>query len=336
MYRPFFGLQERPFDLTPNPRFLVLTESHEEALSMLEYGITSRKGITLLLGDAGTGKTTLIRAAAARQTERVHCVHVSNPALTRPEFVEMLANHFGLSHAAQSSKTTLLCELEGLLKQRHDRGEATVLIIDEAQSLAFELLEEIRLLANIETDEVKLLSVVLAGQPELASRLNEDSLRQLKQRIALRCELRPLTQTETFAYVAGRVRAAGGVGGHVFTREAVALLHQRSGGIPRTISVIADNALLTAFALCKKPVTAAVVQEVCRDLDLHSTDDAARQQPSGEPEAPSRPRPQEPERLLAFDAASTDQATPAADAAAAAEDGSAGASARKRRRFAFF
>ena len=335
MYRPFFGLQERPFDLTPNPKFLVLTEAHEEALSMLEYGIASRKGIALLLGEAGTGKTTLIRAAAARQPDRVHCVHVNNPALTRTEFVEMLAHHFALSNAAQSSKSTLLCELEELLTRRHSRGEATVLIIDEAQRLAFELLEEVRLLANVETDEVKLLSVVLAGQPELASRLNDESLRQLKQRIALRCELRPLTQTETFAYVAGRVRAAGGIGGHVFTREAVVLLHQWSRGIPRIISVIADNALLTAFALGKKPVTAAVVEEVCRDLDLRSPDRATRQEPPKEPVLPAT-APRDPDRLLAFDTAPVDQAESAAEAAADTEHGAAAVNPRKRRRFAFF
>ena len=180
----------------------------------------------------------------------------------------MLAARFELSEEARTSKAALLIELESTLRARHARGESSVLIVDEAQSLPMELLEEIRLLGNIETDETKLLSIVLAGQPELGEVLDQESLRQLKQRIALRCELRPLTQTETAGYLAGRVRAAGGVGAQVFTREAVMLIHQRSRGIPRTISVIADNALVTAFAVGRKPVNSEIVAEVCRDLGL--------------------------------------------------------------------
>ena len=268
MYERFFGLNERPFDLTPNPRYLVLTESHREVLMNLEYGIASRKGITLLIGEAGSGKTTVIRAAIERQPSRVHAVHLHNPTLTREEFIEMLASHFQLGDRAATSKATMLIELEALLKRRRDAGEITALIVDEAQSLSLELLEEIRLLANIETDDEKLLSVIIAGQPELAARLNETSLRQFKQRIALRCELRALTGPETAAYVAGRIRAAGGVGAMVFTREAVALVHQYSRGIPRTISVICDNALLGGFAAGQHPVGSAIVHDVCRDFDL--------------------------------------------------------------------
>ena len=193
MYEDFFGFNRRPFDLTPNPKFLVLTDSHREALSNLEYGIASKKGITLLLGEAGSGKTTVIRAALERQPQRVHCVHLHNPTLTRDEFVHMLAARFELSEDAKYSKTSLLLELEALLQARRERDEATVLVIDEAQSLPPDLLEEIRLLANIETDDDKLVSVIIAGQPELISHLNDESLRQLKQRIALRCELRPLS-----------------------------------------------------------------------------------------------------------------------------------------------
>jgi general secretion pathway protein A len=268
MYEQFFGLRERPFDLTPNPRYLVLTESHREALSNLIYGIASRKGITLLVGEAGSGKTTVIRAAIEQQATTVHCVHVHNPMLTRDEFVELLSARFELSSQATASKAAMLLELEALLRHRHARGETTVLVIDEAQSLPPSLLEEIRLLANIETNDEKLLSVIIAGQPEIADRLNDPSLRQLKQRVALRCELRPLTHPETAAYIAGRVRAAGGDETQVFTREAVALIHQRSQGLPRTISVIADNALLGGFAAGQKPVGGAVVWEVCNDFDI--------------------------------------------------------------------
>lgn len=268
MYEQFFDLRERPFDLTPSPRFLVLTDSHREALSNLEYGIASRKGITVLIGEAGAGKTTLIRTAIERQPKQVHCVHLSNPTLTRAEFVEILAAKFGLSEQAGGSKAAFLLELERALADRRARGESTVLIVDEAQSLSPELLEEIRLLANIETDDEKLMSLILAGQPELAARLNAPELRQLKQRIALRCELKPLSLMEAAAYLAGRIRAAGGTGAQVFTREAVALIHERSHGLPRTINVIADNALVSGFAVGTRPVGRQIVREVCLDFDL--------------------------------------------------------------------
>jgi general secretion pathway protein A len=268
MYEQFFGLNERPFDLAPDPRFLVLTESHSEVLSTLQYGIASRKGITLLTGEAGSGKTTLLRAAIGQQPARVHCIHLHNPMLSRPEFVEMLAHRFGLSPRAVHSKATLLLELEELLRQRRRAGETTVLVVDEAQSLPSDLLEEIRLLANIETDDDRLLSVVIAGQPELAVRLNEHAQRQFKQRVALRCELRPLTMQETGRYLAGRIRAAGGVAPTVFTRDAVEFIQACSQGIPRTISVIADNALLGGFAAGVKPVRASIVRKVCEDFDL--------------------------------------------------------------------
>lgn len=268
MYEAFFGLRDRPFDLSPSPRFLVLTDSHREALLNLEYGISSRKGITLLIGEAGAGKTTVIRAAIEKLPNRVHCVHVNNPTLSRAEFVEMLAAKFNLSARAMQSKTAMLSELETLLRERREAGETTVLIVDEAQSLPLELLEEIRLLANIETDNEKLLSVIIAGQPELAGRLNGHELRQLKQRIALRCELRPLTRAENEIYVAGRIRAAGGVGARVFTREAVALMCDVARGLPRTINVIADNALLGGFAAGVRPVGRDIVLEVCRDFDF--------------------------------------------------------------------
>jgi len=268
MYERFYGFRERPFDLTPNPKYLVLTSGHQEALSNLEYAISSAKGITLLVGEAGSGKTTVICAAIARQTSRVHCVHLHNPALTRDEFIEMLAARFGLSDRARISKTSLLLELEGLLRKRRDAGETTLLVVDEAQSLSFELLEEIRLLANIETNNEKLLPLVIAGQPEISARLNATELRQLKQRIALRCELRALSESETMAYIAARIRAAGGVASQIFTREAVMLINDRAKGLPRTINVLADNALVAGFATEQRPVTSALVREVCRDFDI--------------------------------------------------------------------
>lgn len=267
MYEAFFGFRERPFDLTPDPRFLVLTDSHREVLSNLEYGIASRKGVTVVVGEAGSGKTTLIRTVIARQPQRVLSVHINNPTLTRQEFVETLASKFGLSDRAFVSKASMLEELETLLRARYARGETTVLIVDEAQSLSLELLEEIRLLANTETDQEKLLPVILAGQPELADRLNEQNLRQLKQRVALRCELRPMSDRETAGYIAGRIAIAGGIASQVFTREAVALMNRVSSGVPRLVSVLADNALLGGFARGQKPVSSQIVREVCADFD---------------------------------------------------------------------
>ena len=334
MYERFFNLRERPFDLTPNPRFLVMTDGHREALSNLEYAIAARKGIALLLGDAGCGKTTIVRAAIERQPSRVHCVHVTNPALTRDEFVETLATQFQLTDAARRSKATLLSELEALLVRRREADETTVLVIDEAQSLSNELLEEIRLLANIETADDKLISLVLAGQPELSQQLNQESLRQFKQRVALRCELRPLTAPETLAYLAGRVRAAGGVASKMFTREAATLLHQYSGGIPRLVNVLADNALLAAFGKQSMQVTSQLVTDVARDFQLTASESHRNAVPTpGAPatigstaESTATPRPS----LFAISDEPSGMPAPAADAAEPAPNTMFGSLSAKR------
>ena len=269
MYQRFYGLRELPFELTPDPKYLFFTPRHREALSNLEYGLSAAKSITVLIGEAGTGKTTLLRAAlASERCANVRCVYMNNPALTREEFVRMLANRFNLSAESAGSKAVLLNELEGVLLERRKRGEITALVIDEAQSLSNELLEEIRLLANIDTPSEKLLPLVMAGQPELSARLEEPGLRQLKQRVALRCEITPFELHETAAYIASRLRTAGGVPSKLFSREAVSLIHEHSGGIPRTVSVICDNALLSGMALERQPVDQAIVLEVCRDFLL--------------------------------------------------------------------
>lgn len=294
MYERFYGFREPPFDLTPNPRFLVLTEAHQEALSNLEYGIASNKGITMLVGEAGSGKTTVIRTAIDRQPARVHAVHLHNPTLQLSEFVELLASRFGLSERATQSKAVMLIELEALLRGRRERGETTVLVVDEAQRLSNDLLEEIRLLSNIETDDQKLMCVVIAGQPELSDRLEETSLRQLKQRVALRCELPTLSLREGVSYMAGRIRTAGGSGGQVFTKEAVCLIHERSGGLPRLINVLADNCLVGGFAAGKKPVDTALVNEVCRDFRLGPKTPSGDVAPAGNA-GPETARPDEPE-----------------------------------------
>jgi general secretion pathway protein A len=269
MYEDFFGLRERPFDLAPNPRFLYLANRHREALSHLRYGLTTPRGFTLLLGEAGTGKTTLVQAVLDEiEPQKVECVLLSNPALTRSEFMEFLAGSFNLSEESRLSKTRLLEELRQHLEARNRAGQLTALVLDEAQSLPYELLEEVRLLSNIEASSTKLLNVVLAGQPELADRLNEPRLRQLKQRVSLRCELGPLDLVDTAAYIAGRLRIAGGNPVDIFSREAVTAVHESSGGLPRTINVVCDNALIGGFAAQVRPVPRSIVQEVMRDFDL--------------------------------------------------------------------
>lgn len=273
MYQDFYGLRERPFELTANHRFLLMTPKHREALSTLEYGLFSAKALTVLIGEAGTGKTTLLQAALqSERCKNVRCVYVNNPSLTRQEFIELLARAFQLPVDARGSKTAVLEELERALRQRRSHGEITALVLDEAQSLSIELLEEVRLLGNIETSDEKLLPLVLAGQPELDSRLEEPSFRQLKQRVSLRTVLGPLELPETAAYIAHRIRTAGGVPSQLFTRESVSLIHECSGGIPRTISVICDNALVSGFALDRRPVDRAIVLEVCKEFRLRRQD----------------------------------------------------------------
>jgi type II secretory pathway predicted ATPase ExeA len=269
MYERYYGLNERPFDLSPNPRFLFLSNRHREALTHLQYGLTGRPGLTVLIGEAGTGKTTLVRTALlAANGSSASIVHLSNPTLTRAEFYEYLSAGFGFTADVAGSKTRFLHELEAAIASRAQKGTVLALIVDEAQSLPNELLEEIRLLTNIQDASGRSLAVVLVGQPELSARLNEQTLRQLKQRVALRCELTPLRAQETAAYIAARVRIAGGNAEMLFTRDAVLAIHEHANGIPRTISVICDNSLVSGFAADLKPVAKSLVLEVCRDFQI--------------------------------------------------------------------
>ena len=212
-------------------------------------------------------------ALASRRSQNVRYVFVSNPTLTRAEFFESLANGFGLSPEAATSKTRFLIELQRTATERHAVGGITTLIVDEAQSLSLELLEEVRLLANIETASEKLMPVILVGQPELAERLNQPSHRQLKQRIALRCYLPPLDVRETAGYITSRLQKAGAGTKEIFSQEAVKLIHARSRGIPRLISVICDNALVNGFAANMKVIDDTIIREVCEDFDLQPADD---------------------------------------------------------------
>ena len=293
IYGVFYGLTLRPFDLTPDPRFLFLTPRQREAVSNLQYGLTTPRGFALLIGEAGTGKTTLVQAVLAQLRESPSkYVSLSNPTLNRGEFYEHLARAFGLSEDAALSKTRFLSELGAQVQTRSASGGLTGLIVDEAQSLPYELLEEIRLLGNVEAQTTKLLNIVLAGQPELADRLNEPSLRQLKQRISLRCELATLDLQETGAYIAGRLRVAGGSPAQVFTREAVIAIHRLSRGVPRTINVICDNALIWGFAEQLRPIPVRIAEEVGREFDLgqgsSGLDSRSSQAPAPTPAPDSR------------------------------------------------
>ena len=275
MYTHFFGLQERPFGLTSNLKYFLLTPKHQEALANLEYGLADGDGVTLLLGEAGTGKTTLLRKVLAEHLQRpsaapVRWAYLNNPKLRPHEFFDSLAHAFGLSPGAARDKSAFLREFECNLAAYREKRGLTVLIVDEAQSLPDELLEEVRLLANIETETEKLLRIVLAGQPGLGNRLNEAALPQLKQRVGLRCTLPSLDLQESAIYIAHRLVLAGGDPGQCFSREAVMTIYERSRGILRTINVIADNALLTGFAADQRPVGRDIVLDVCRDFDLEA------------------------------------------------------------------
>jgi len=293
VYEKFFGFREQPFELTPDPKYLFLSASHKEAISNLQYGISSRKCVTVLIGEVGAGKTTLLtRALSLCRQEGVAAVLLNNPTLTRDEFTAFLATQFGLSARAVTSKTACIAELETTLKQRLTTGGGSVLIVDEAQVLPDELLEELRLLTNLETETEKLLPLILVGQPELAERLNQPALQNLKQRIALRCTLAALDLSETAAYISRRITVAGGRSAEVFTREAVSAIYAASHGLPRAISVLCDNALVTGFAAQQKPVGSAIVREVCQDFDLTKAGNdapAAAPPPEGAQSAPPAP-----------------------------------------------
>jgi len=318
MYESFFGLTELPFNLTANPKYLFLTVRQREALSILQYGLFSAKPLTVLIGEAGTGKTTLLRAAlASERCANVRCVYLDNPVLDIDDFVRTLALKFDLGEEASTSKSRLLDRLQAVLLERRARGEITALVVDEAQSLSTALLEELRLLANMETPTQKLLPLVLAGQPELGARLDTPELRQLKQRVTLRCDLMPFEVADTASYIASRVRTAGGVPAKMFTQEAVILIHECSRGIPRSINVICDNALLSAMGLGRSLVERASIVDVCRDLRLTAS-------PVAPPAPPATAGESQPARETGNEQSAADR-PPEADAGPAPIEGRAGA-----------
>ena len=267
MYAEFYGLKELPFALTPDPRYIYFTPSHTEVMANLHYGIESGKGLIVVTGEVGTGKTTMLRWVMQRLDRTVLVAYIFNPRLSVPEFYQHLAALFDIQN--WESKSDLLIELGKVLESRHSRGLRTVLIIDEAHGLSTSVLEEVRLLGNFESDTAKQLQIVLTGQPELRAVLNNPDLRQLKQRVALRCDVKALPNVEeTAQYINARLKFAGAARGDIFSPGAVDYIFRCSEGIPRNINNLCDNALLNGFAAGEPIISRAAIQEVAETFDV--------------------------------------------------------------------
>ncbi|MGC8811452.1 MAG: ExeA family protein [bacterium] len=269
MYEHFYGLKENPFSLTPDPHYLYLGENHREALAQLIYGVRQKKGFIVLTGEVGTGKTTIIRSFmetlnGSQSNTRVALLF--NPRLSVNEFFQYILKDFGINSNG-ATKGEYLHALYEYLIDAYQKDEKVVLIIDEAQGLSKELLEEIRLLSNLETSKAKLLQIVLVGQPELGHTLLQDELRQLRQRVNLQHHLPPLSESETGGYIRKRLRIAG-CRNPIFTPQAIKEIYKYTGGVPRLINVLCDNALLTGYALESKIISPKIIRDVANDLKL--------------------------------------------------------------------
>ena len=267
MYTEFYGLKELPFVLTPDPRYIYFTPSHTEVMANLHYGIESGKGLIVVTGEVGTGKTTMLRWVMQRLDRTVLVAYIFNPRLSVSEFYQHMATLFDIQN--WETKSDLLLELGRVLESRHSRGLRTVLIVDEAHGLSPNVLEEIRLLCNFESDTAKQLQILLTGQPELRDILNYPELRQLKQRVALRCEIKPLPNVEeTAQYINSRLKMAGADRFEIFSPGAVDYIFRCTAGIPRAINNLCDNALLNAFAAGDQIISKAMIQEVAEIFDV--------------------------------------------------------------------
>src|SRR3974390_1198113 len=268
MYNAFFGFNEHPFSLSPDPAFLYRSEQHEEALANLIYGVQNRKGFIVLTGEVGIGKTTMLECLRDYlDSQRTEFAFVFNSRITPQQFFEMVAYDLDL-RCDRNSKTEVLIALNDLLLQQAHQSRTTVLIVDEAHNLDWDVLEEIRLLGNLENRRGKLLQIVLAGQPELDRKLEAPEFRQLKQRIALRCSLRSFTPEETSVYVSARMERAGLPGQTIIGPEVLREIHYRAEGIPRLINALCDNLLLTAFAMESRTANISMLDEVTADMRL--------------------------------------------------------------------
>src|SRR5580698_7790302 len=267
MYRAFFGLNEKPFAITPDPRYLFLSERHAEALAHLLYGITEAGGFIQLTGEVGTGKTTVVRSLLAQTPQHAEIALILNPRMTAPEFLLTICEELGIGvqDAATGSLKDLVDILSQYLLRAHSGGKRVVLVVDEAQNLAPEVLEQVRLLTNLETNTQKLLQIILIGQPELRELLDRTELRQLAQRITGRYHLEPLSQEETRGYVRHRLRVAG-AGEEIFTASALTAVHRVAAGIPRVINVTCDRALLGAYTQETRKVTPSLVRRAAGEV----------------------------------------------------------------------
>ena len=266
VYLDYYGLTEPPFDITPNPRFLFYSAKHREAFNHLLYGIRERKGFVQLTGEVGAGKTTLCRAMLEQLDGHYSTALILNPIMSASELVKAIALEFGLPvHGLDRLDT--IGVINQFLLQQIERGKETVLIIDEAQDLTDELLEQVRLLSNLETDNRKLLQIILFGQPELRARLNNHRLRQLRQRITVRYHLSPLNRYEVTRYVQHRLHVSGGNGTPCFTRPALWRVFRYSKGIPRLVNAVCDKALLAGFVQQQDRIDFRMVGQAVRELE---------------------------------------------------------------------
>ena len=276
MYRHFYGINDFPFGACPDPRFLYKMPHVQEALACLQYGIASRKGFVVLTGEVGTGKTTLLKSVLSSFTDRrISTAFVFNPRLDTLDFLEFVLADFGIPTNPRGrpgmpqTKSGMLMQLNRWLIDRFRNGELCAIVVDEAQNLSWELLEEIRLLTNLETSSEKLVQIVLSGQPELEEKLRDPSVRQLRQRISLWCRTRPLTFDETKSYVTNRLRLVGATQ-PIFSPDAVQVVHQYSKGIPRIINLICEHSMISAYVEQIKPIPPRIVESACKEFDLDS------------------------------------------------------------------
>ncbi|MGB7285162.1 MAG: AAA family ATPase [Candidatus Acidiferrum sp.] len=277
MYKNYFGLKESPFNVNPDPRYLFLTKQIEEALSGLMYGVQSRKGIITLTGEVGTGKTTLInRLLDWLRLQRVRTAFLFNSRMNSMQLFDFVLAEFDIQDNTRSKSQQIL-KLNQWLLERYRAGETAVLIVDEAQNLTFPVLEEIRLLTNLETSTEKLLQIVLSGQSELEEKLKLPQLRQLRQRITIRCKTGPLTREETHDYIADRLRIAGAPadGQPIFSAKAIDTIHLYSLGVPRVVNLLCEHALINSYVEQQRPIAPNVIEEIAREFQLDQVEPIA-------------------------------------------------------------
>ncbi len=271
MYRSFYNLKCKPFDLIPNPEFMFLSKTHKKAITYLDYGIRERVGFILLTGEVGSGKTTIIRELINKHLERVILAKVFNTNVNFEQLLSMINDDFDLPVQGKD-KIELLRDLNHFLVDQYAKGNQPLLIIDEAQNLTLETLEEIRMLSNLETSDSKLLQIILVGQPELRKLLTKPELRQLRQRISIQCNLQPLNRQEVEEYILHRLQVAGNRDALHFTPQALDLIFKYCSGIPRLINIICDFILLASFAEEAREVNEDLVRDIVGDLDFDNID----------------------------------------------------------------